>query len=203
QIGPRSSPTVVVMMFLRSMTAGRVGYIGLSDLAMRMSNALDTLDRRESYRGHLVNWYDTRHLTPLEPRCVSTVDSGNLAVSLIAYAETLREAAVSSDLEGARWRGLEDCLQLIIEAAGQLPVDASSLARQAADILAPLRLAERRASDWPADLDTLCGSALPSLKAEAARLVEQSGVRALEAAGDLAAWVDRLDHQAQAMRHDV
>ena len=43
-----------------------------------------TLERLERHRGHFLNWYDTRHLTPLVPRYVSTVDSGNLAVCLLA-----------------------------------------------------------------------------------------------------------------------
>ena len=46
------------------------------------------MDRLEKREGHLLNWYDTSTLEPLEPRYVSTVDSGNLA----AYLWTLREA---------------------------------------------------------------------------------------------------------------
>ena len=34
--------------------------------------------RLEQYRGHFYNWYDTRTLQPVEPRDVSSVDSGNL-----------------------------------------------------------------------------------------------------------------------------
>ena len=32
----------------------------------------------QRHRGHLLNWYDIRTLAPLEPRYVSTVDSGNM-----------------------------------------------------------------------------------------------------------------------------
>jgi hypothetical protein len=42
------------------------------------------MKRLEAHRGHLYNWYDTRSLAPLEPRFVSSVDSGNLAASLVA-----------------------------------------------------------------------------------------------------------------------
>ena len=41
-----------------------------------------TVERLERYEGHLLNWYDTQTLKPLEPRYVSTVDSGNLLASL-------------------------------------------------------------------------------------------------------------------------
>ena len=43
------------------------------------------------YRGHLFNWYDIPTLKPLEPRFVSTVDSGNLAAGLW----TLKQAALA------------------------------------------------------------------------------------------------------------
>ena len=41
----------------------------------------------ERYRGHFYNWYDTSDLRPLDPKYVSTVDSGNLAGHLIALAK--------------------------------------------------------------------------------------------------------------------
>ncbi len=47
--------------------------------------------RMQKYRGHLYNWYDTRDLRPLEPRYVSSVDSGNLAAHLITLAGAFRE----------------------------------------------------------------------------------------------------------------
>ena len=47
--------------------------------------------RLQRVRGHFLNWYDTRDLRPLEPRYISTVDSGNLAGHLIALANACRE----------------------------------------------------------------------------------------------------------------
>ena len=43
----------------------------------------------ERFRGHFYNWYDTRDLRPLEPKYVSSVDSGNLAGHLIALRQRL------------------------------------------------------------------------------------------------------------------
>src|SRR3546814_6409333 len=80
------------MMLISSLTAWRLGHIGLNELEMRLRNALDTIDRLERYRGHILNWYETRTLAALEPRYVSTVDSGNLAVSLITVTQALRDA---------------------------------------------------------------------------------------------------------------
>ena len=43
------------------------------------------------FRGHFYNWYDTSDLRPLDPKYVSSVDSGNLAGHLIALANACRE----------------------------------------------------------------------------------------------------------------
>ena len=45
----------------------------------------------QRFRGHFYNWYDTGDLRPLDPRYVSSVDSGNLAGHLIALANACRE----------------------------------------------------------------------------------------------------------------
>jgi len=55
--------------------------------ATRIRSGLDALDRMDRYHGHFYNWYNTRSLAALEPRYVSTVDSGNLAVCLIVLKE--------------------------------------------------------------------------------------------------------------------
>ena len=50
-----------------------------------------TIGTLERYKGHLLNWYDIETLTPLEPRYVSMVDSGNLLASLWALEHGLNE----------------------------------------------------------------------------------------------------------------
>ena len=87
EIAHRSSPTNVGMLALSSLTAWDLGHIGLREFATRMTFALDALDRLESHAGHTLNWFDTKTLKSLDPRYVSTVDSGNLAVSLVALSE--------------------------------------------------------------------------------------------------------------------
>ena len=121
EIAHRSSPTNVGMLFLSSLAAWDFGHIGLRDLAARMICALDALDRLESYAGHTLNWFDTKTLISLEPRYVSTVDSGNLAVSLITLAEGCREAARGAAMSPALWSGLEDALRLLHNAVSALP----------------------------------------------------------------------------------
>ncbi len=73
------------------------GYVSRLRLIERLEAAFDSLDRLERYRGHLYNWYDTRTLAPLQPRYVSTVDSGNFAGHLL----TLRQGLLTLATHGA------------------------------------------------------------------------------------------------------
>jgi cyclic beta-1,2-glucan synthetase len=121
EIAHRTSPTNLGMMFLSSLTAWDLGYLGSNELAVRAMNALDTLDRLERHRGHMLNWYDTRTLEPLEPRYVSTVDSGNLAGCLIALREGCLEAAAKPLTGAGQWDGLLDELALLEEQVISIP----------------------------------------------------------------------------------
>ncbi|MGH7551577.1 MAG: glycosyltransferase family 2 protein, partial [Longimicrobiales bacterium] len=105
EIAHRTSPTNVGMLLLSSVAAWDLGFLGLPELAARVRNTLDTLGQLERHRGHFFNWYETRTLAPLEPRYVSTVDSGNLAVSLLTLKEACREAAHGAALEPQTWLG--------------------------------------------------------------------------------------------------
>ena len=78
------------------------------------------MGRLERFRGHFYNWYDTRDLRPLDPRYVSTVDSGNLAGHLIALANACREWTVRAPTAAQRLAGIADALDLAREATDQL-----------------------------------------------------------------------------------
>lgn len=85
----RTSPTNIGMSLLATLAAHDLGYIATDELLYRLDGTLTTLGGLERYRGHFLNWYDTATRAPLHPRYVSTVDSGNLAGSLIALAQGL------------------------------------------------------------------------------------------------------------------
>ena len=70
-----------------------------------ISHMLDTLENLEKWKGHLYNWYSTETARPLEPRYVSTVDSGNLRGCLIALREGLYQwgESVEWQEEGMTW----------------------------------------------------------------------------------------------------
>ncbi len=72
----------------------------------------------ERHNGHFYNWYDTRTLAPLAPRYVSTVDSGNLAASLITLRQGLLGLIAgepASPLLHAMERAAQRCAELTSE----------------------------------------------------------------------------------------
>jgi cyclic beta-1,2-glucan synthetase len=104
RVAHRTSPTNIGMGLLATFAAHDLGFIGTDDLVGRIETTLDTAEGLERFEGHLLNWYDTQTLAPLPPAYVSTVDSGNLAGSLLTLAVGLRRLstqASSSDV-GAR-----------------------------------------------------------------------------------------------------
>ncbi|GIV79302.1 MAG: cyclic beta 1-2 glucan synthetase [Litorilinea sp.] len=119
-VAHRTSPTNIGLALLSTLAAYDFGYVGILDLVARLQNTFATLDRLERYRGHLLNWYDTRSLTPLPPRYVSTVDSGNLAGCLIALREGCLEVMNARVMDWKRWQGLLDTLTVIHDEVARL-----------------------------------------------------------------------------------
>ncbi len=103
----RTSPTNIGLALLSAAAAAELGYISPAQAGERVGRTLDTVEKLEKWHGNLLNWYDTRTLSPLEPRYVSTVDSGNLLGCLVALKAWLR--ATGDDA------GAERCERLIGE----------------------------------------------------------------------------------------
>ncbi len=99
----RLSPTNAGLTLLAILSAMDLGFEPPEAGLARIGAALDALERAPRWRGHFYNWYDSRSLTPLTPRYVSTVDSGNLCACLIALRAGLAEygAQELSDRAGA------------------------------------------------------------------------------------------------------
>lgn len=91
EIAHRTSPTNIGLYLLSATAAHDFGWLGTADLMERLEATARTLDELQKFRGHLYNWYETRTLDPLEPRYISTVDSGNLAGHLIVMRQACLE----------------------------------------------------------------------------------------------------------------
>jgi cyclic beta-1,2-glucan synthetase len=207
EIAHRTSPTNVGMMLLSTLSAWDLGYIGSSELSARLRNALDTLERLERHRGHLLNWYDTRSLEPLEPRYVSTVDSGNLAVCLIALRQGCIDAVHAPVMRGAQWDGLSDALALLSEALEDA-LDGEDPGRR--DHMAMLaRMSQRiaRARDDIGARGTALTRLLETDYAELEAAITDSLSSHSEAPSkglrEVHVWLDRMHHQLVTMQRDL
>jgi hypothetical protein len=119
-VAHRTSPTNIGLYLLSTVAARDFGWLGSLDMLARLEATLETMGRLERFRGHFYNWYDTGDLRPLEPRYVSTVDSGNLAGHLLVLGSACASAIHRPLLDPEAFAGIEDALVLVGEAASAL-----------------------------------------------------------------------------------
>ena len=122
-VAHRTSPTNIGLMFLSTMTAYDLGYINILDFIYRVEYSFSTLDGLEKYRGHLLNWYDTQNLNSLSPRYVSTVDSGNFAMSLVGLLQNLSSIEDASLSLTPLLRGLVDSVRIFQKTIAQIDIN--------------------------------------------------------------------------------
>ena len=112
-IAHRTSPTNLGLYLLSVVAARDFGWIGTLETVERLEATLQSMHGVERFRGHFYNWYGTLDLRPLDPKYVSTVDSGNLAGHLIALWNACDEMA-KRPLMDPRWlAGIGDALDLM------------------------------------------------------------------------------------------
>ena len=192
-VAHRTSPTNMGLYLLSVAAARDFGWLGTVDCVARLEETLRTMAGLERYRGHFYNWYDTRELRPLEPRYVSTVDSGNLAGHLLTLAECCRQLSERPP-ESQLLSGLRDAVALIRESA---PASAGRRTqtvthRQLEEALAAVEAAmEKPGAPWAtllAELDRELHGLLDVARALAS---EQAGANTADTA-DAAAWKETL-----------
>ncbi|MBV5306679.1 MAG: cyclic beta 1-2 glucan synthetase [Desulfobulbaceae bacterium] len=104
----RTSPTNIGLWMTSTLGAYDCGYQTINQTIETLGHTMATISRLHRHQGHLLNWYDIKTLVPLEPRYVSTVDSGNLLGALWALEQGLSELAQQPVLDGRAFTGLAD-----------------------------------------------------------------------------------------------
>lgn len=112
-VAQRTSPTNIGMMLLSTIAAHDLGYIGVRHLLTRLTNSLNSVSLLQMHRGHLLNWYSIPDRRPLEPRYVSTVDSGNFVAALIVVRQAIDGLAHNVKPEETLAAGLSDNLNAV------------------------------------------------------------------------------------------
>ena len=122
-VAHRTSPTNIGFLLLSNIAAYDLGYIGAVEFIERTEKTLDTLSQLKTFNGHLFNWYSTENLQPLEPRYVSTVDSGNLVAALMLLKQfTLRfglNVQKSFEPRTGRYEGVRDTFHKFLQLAAK------------------------------------------------------------------------------------
>jgi cyclic beta-1,2-glucan synthetase len=119
ELAMRTSPTNIGLWMLSILAAHDFGYQTLDQVVEKLASTVETLKGLQRFEGHLLNWYDVRTLSPLEPRYVSAVDSGNLLGALWTLGHGLEEMFQESLLDGAMESGLHDVERVLQETAGE------------------------------------------------------------------------------------
>ena len=120
-VAHRTSPTNIGLYLLSTLVARDLGWLGTLDTIDRLEATLATMNRLELFRGHFYNWYDTRTLYPLDPKYVSSVDSGNLAGHLLVVGNGCREMIQQSSVSGDLFAGIDDAIRLLRDALEEIP----------------------------------------------------------------------------------
>jgi cyclic beta-1,2-glucan synthetase len=122
-VAHRTSPTNLGLYLLSTIAAHDFGWIGTVTAIERLEATLGTMNGLEHFRGHFFNWYDTRDLRPLDPKYVSSVDSGNLAGHLVALGQACQEIIERPLLGPQVCAGIADAILLLRQSSRAISDD--------------------------------------------------------------------------------
>ncbi len=196
----RTSPTNVGMALLATLGACDLGYLGVRSTAATVRQMLLGLSRLERFRGHFLNWYDTRTLGTLAPRYVSAVDSGNLAAALITLEQGCHELQSAPAVRTALWHGLGDTVGVFREQVTDADPERVGISESCDLAIAKFEVA---VSDPPrgliaerARLESVRRELIPHIESALVELVQGAEGRiAGQRLRDLRSWFERLRSQ--------
>ncbi|HYJ46445.1 MAG TPA: hypothetical protein VEV81_07510, partial [Pyrinomonadaceae bacterium] len=207
-VAHRTSPTNIGLLLLSTVAAYDFGYTGTLELIERLGLTFTTLKKLPRFRGHFLNWYDTRTLEPLAPQYISTVDSGNLAGHLIAIKQGCLDIEERPLFDARLTKGLSDTIDLLSREAGLL--DPAQQRTQVVTIKELRKEIEACAGLIAAGLPQTLGAwgkLFEALTQRAAvmedivgALSQEHGQKSFE---DLRYWINSLQHQTRALRRDL
>jgi cyclic beta-1,2-glucan synthetase len=196
----RTSPTNIGMGLLATLSAFDLGYIDLLSLLARLNSSFEQIKLLERYRGHWLNWYETSDLRSMPPRYVSTVDSGNLAASLMTLSRGLEQLRHQPIVASQLLVGVCDTL-IVLESLSK-PAAARQLSAAGERWAVAIRdcrsaIAERAADDGWTLLDRLADEYLPALQTRLLAVVDAAEPAfSVERLTQLQQWLEELRRQA-------
>ncbi len=208
-VAHRTSPTNIGLLLLSTISAHDFGFIGTIELVERLGLTMKSLEKMERFRGHFLNWYDTKTLQSLAPRYVSTVDSGNLAGHLLTVKQSIIEIENRPLFDRRNFEGIKDTVELINEEAKSLSeigrrTDAFTNKQLRVEVEACRELlAKNQKISTPAEYFNL----LVSLQKRASVINDTTGALSLEHGDEyfdeLRFWASSLIHQTKNLLRDL
>ncbi|AOY75885.1 GH36-type glycosyl hydrolase domain-containing protein [Clostridium formicaceticum] len=113
ELAYRTSPTNIGFLLMAILAARDFGYLSTGKMMDSIEKTITTVEKMDTWRGHLYNWYDTRTLEVLRPYYISTVDSGNFISYLITVKEGIKEYLEKPLIDKNMLQGLADTLTLM------------------------------------------------------------------------------------------
>jgi cyclic beta-1,2-glucan synthetase len=113
KVAARTSTTNIGLLLNARQVACEFGYLTVPEFTQYSLRTLATLFKLEKHRGHLLNWYNTRTLAPLNPAFVSSVDNGNLIASLWTLQRGCMDLLELPLLQPELPDGFLDCLYVL------------------------------------------------------------------------------------------
>ncbi|MBK7952151.1 MAG: glycosyl transferase [Deltaproteobacteria bacterium] len=205
-VAHRTSPTNMGLYLLSVVAARDFSWLGLHETIDRLEATLASMESLERHRGHFYNWYATRDLRPLDPKYVSTVDSGNLAGHLIALERACLEM-IDAPLISPDWptgiadtlAQVHDALRALADARRTQTVTRSQLDEVLEGIARLLAPPRDSALDVAIRFDEL-GAQSDALVDIARTLCAERGD---EATAEVLAWTESLDASIRGHARDV
>ena len=203
-VAHRTSPTNIGMFLVSALAARDLGFITTTDFLARCRNTFDTLERMEQFRGHILNWYDTRTLEPLEPHYASTVDSGNLAVALITFKQGCLERVEMPVIDNSCFDELRVTLDLLGTAIRETrETDFSDLKQTEAAIRGEIERAKLSTLNWANVLAVLADALWLDLETQARDLIASSPDLSEKQITDITTWLERFHHGLTAISREI
>ena len=202
----RTSPTNLGLYLLSVVAARDFGWIGTVETTTRLESTLESMNTLERFRGHFYNWYGTLDLRPLEPKYISSVDSGNLAGHLIALWNACGEMATRPITGPECLHGIKDALDLLRQSLSAVADESEMLLRkplnEALDVLsAVLRDPPATATGLARRLNELAAAARDV--ADRTRTLLDSRGESVAADDALLVWANAIDATIRSHQEDL
>ncbi len=208
-VAHHTSPTNIGLLLLSTLAAYDMGYIGLTNLTLRLHHTFGKMEQLQRYRGHFLNWYDTQSMEQLLPPYVSTVDSGNLAGCLLALKQGCLALSKDPLLRWEYWQGLLDTFSMLENMIEDLSStktsnQLSSLKTCLSDIREQILAVQNNPAEWTLLLDHLCSEGWDEFKGLLVSFLEADHpVLEMKTLQELRAWEERMGYQLKQVQSEI